>query len=83
MSPQECAWNIRVYGSVVPGDYAVDAAGNWVNLRYPLHRGNIYKDAQQQGGQGGSWSGGGYSSPSSVYDGSGDCEAGSCVNIID
>lgn len=83
MSPEECAWNIRVYGSVVPGDYAVDTGGNWINLRNPLHRGNIYSDAQQQGGEGSSWSGGTYASPSVVYDGGGGCEAGSCVNILD
>jgi hypothetical protein len=82
MSAEECAWNIRVYGGVIPGDYAVDAAGNWVNLRDPAHRGNIYSDAQPQGSQGGSW-GGSYTGPTAVYDGSGGCEGGSCVNILD
>jgi hypothetical protein len=83
MSPEQCAWIIRVYGNVVAGDYAVDDAGNWINIRYPQHRGNIYRDAQRQGGHGGSWGGDSYTSPNTVYDGSGGCEAGSCVNIID
>ena len=86
MSPQECATTIQVYGQVIPGDYLVDENGNWVNVNNPLHRGNIYRDAQSQGNQnsyGGSWGGQSVVSPHGVYDASGGCEGGSCVNIID
>lgn len=81
MSPEECALAIQVYGQVVPGDYLVDEYGNWVNLHNPMHRGNTYQDAQ--GHSGGAWGGGSYTSPNAVYDSSGGCEGGSCVNIID
>jgi hypothetical protein len=94
MSSQECAITIQVYGQVVPGDYLMDDNGNWVNIRNPMHRGNIYIDAQSTSsgswGNGyyentpaGSWGGGSYVSPSGVYDSTGGCEGGSCVNIID
>jgi hypothetical protein len=81
MSPEECALTIEVYGQVVPGDYLVDQYGNWVNINNPMHRGNTYRDAQ--GAPGGSWGGGSYVSPHGVYDSSGGCEGGNCVNIID
>jgi hypothetical protein len=51
-----CRAAVQVYGSVVPGDYLMDRAGNWVNLNNPAHAGNIYRDAQ-----GGQDSGGGQS----------------------
>jgi hypothetical protein len=81
MTYQECALAVQVYGQVIPGDYWMDSSGNWVNIHYPQHRGNTYRDAQNASG--GSWSGGRISSPSTVYDPSGGCEGGSCVNIID
>ena len=81
MTPQECALAIQVYGQVVPGDYLVDGYGNWVNTSNPMHRGNSYSDGRSN--YGGSWGGGSYVSPRGVYDASGGCEAGSCVNIID
>jgi hypothetical protein len=87
MNLQECALAIRVYGQVVPGDYVVDNNGNWVNINNPAHRGNTYRDAQStpSGGslKGGSWSGGSIVSPRGVFDPTGGCEGGSCVNIID
>jgi hypothetical protein len=94
MTQQECQTAIHVYGRVVPGDYYADGQGNWANANDPLHRGNTYLDAQWAGGgvsggsrggdsYGGSWGGGSYTSPSGVYDASGGCEGGSCVNIID
>ncbi len=84
MTPQECALNMQVYGVVIPGNYLVDGYGNWVNANNPMHRGNTYRDAQRaRGGSGGSWGGGSYVSPRGVYDPSGGCEGGSCVNIID
>ena len=82
MTAAECALNIQVYGGVIPGDYAVDVRGNWINVNNPSHRGNIYMDAQS-GTQSGSWDGGSVVSPRGVYDASGGCEGGSCVNIID
>lgn len=81
MTVQECNTAIQVYGNVVPGHYYADNNGNWVNLNNPSHRGNTYRDARRQ--RGGSWGGGSYTSPSAVYDASGGCEGGSCVNIID
>jgi len=81
MTPQECALSMQVYGTVIPGDYLVDGYGNWVNANNPMHRGNTYQDAQRA--RGGSWGGGSYVSPRGVYDPSGGCEGGSCVNIID
>ncbi|MES9971246.1 MAG: hypothetical protein ABW092_14530 [Candidatus Thiodiazotropha sp.] len=83
MSQQECALSIQVYGQVIPGDYLMDGYGNWVNANNPMHRGNTYRDAQSQGSRGGSWGGGSYVSPRGVYDASGGCEGGGCVNIID
>lgn len=88
MTHQECAIAIQVYGRVIPGHYLADQNGNWVNAYNPMHRGNTYLDAQRnanrrQGGNGGSWGGGSYTSPTAVYDGSGGCEGGSCVNILD
>jgi hypothetical protein len=47
----ETAW--QIYGGVLPGDYYVDEAGNWVNLANPAHTGNFYRDAQGPGGGGG------------------------------
>ena len=82
MSRQECALVIQVYGRVVPGDYWVDNDGNWVNINNPMHRGNTFRDAGNTT-SGGSWGGGSYVSPRGVYDPSGGCEGGSCVNIID
>ena len=79
MSQQECTQAIQAYGYVIPGDYLVDNYGNWVNKNNPMHRGNTYRDAQRNT-SGGSWSGNHYSG---VYDASGGCEGGSCVNIID
>lgn len=81
MTPQECTLGMQVYGQVIPGAYLVDGQGNWVNANNPMHRGNTYKDAQRS--RGGSWGGGSYFSPRGVYDSSGGCEGGSCVNIID
>ncbi|MCU7930492.1 MAG: hypothetical protein KZQ90_06805 [Candidatus Thiodiazotropha sp. (ex Codakia rugifera)] len=81
MSQQECAQSIQVYGQVIPGDYLVDGYGNWVNANNPMHRGNTYRDARSY--RGGSWGGQSYVSPHSVYDSSGGCEGGGCVNIID
>lgn len=60
MTSQECMIALQVYGRVVPGRYAVDAYGNWVNLDNPMHRGNTYRDAQSgQGGSNNSGNGGG------------------------
>ncbi|HRY15276.1 MAG: hypothetical protein KDJ31_19630 [Candidatus Competibacteraceae bacterium] len=81
MSPQECALTLQVYGQVVPGDYLVDNNGNWVNINNPRHRGNTYRDAQRP--RGGAWGGRSSVSPRGVYDPTGGCEGGSCVNIID
>lgn len=81
MSPQECAMAIQVYGRVVPGDYLVDRYGNWVNINNPMHRGNTYMG--NQGTSGGSWGSQSYTGPSGVYDSTGGCEGGDCVNIID
>ena len=85
MTQQECALAIQVYGTVIPGRYGADANGNWWNLDNPLHQGNTYRDAQRNSRQsyGGSFGGGSLTSPHGVYDGSGGCEGGSCVNIID
>ena len=82
MTHQECSVAIQVYGTVIPGRYGMDANGNWWNLDNPWHRGNTYQDAQRNS-QGGSFGGGSLVSPHGVYDGSGGCEGGSCVNIID
>lgn len=81
MSLQECALAIQVYGQVVPGSYRVDNNGNWVNVNNPMHRGNTYRDARRTPSSG-SWSGQSMVSPRGVYDSSGGCEGGSCVNII-
>ncbi len=83
MSQQECAMLISIYGQVIPGNYWADNNGNWVNINNPRHQGNIYRDAQRQNQNGGSWGGGSYVSPRGVYDPTGGCEGGSCVNIID
>ncbi len=84
MTHQECALAIQVYGTVIPGRYGADANGNWWNLDNPLHRGNTYRDARRsRNNYGGSFGGGSLVSPHGVYDGSGGCEGGSCVNIID
>ena len=89
MTLQECALSIQVYGYVIPGDYLVDSYGNWVNANNPMHRGNTYRDAQRKqngsygGSYGGSWSSGSPVGPNTVYDGSGGCEGGGCVNIRD
>ena len=90
MTLEECALAIQVYGTVIPGDYLVDGYGNWINITNPMQRGNTYNDAQGGSGgswgsgepYGGSWGGGSTGSPSGVYDGSGGCEGGGCVNII-
>ncbi|MGD9170150.1 MAG: hypothetical protein PVI97_08825 [Candidatus Thiodiazotropha sp.] len=81
MTQQECAVSIQVYGYVIPGDYLVDDYGNWVNVNNPKHRGNTYRDAQSS--HGGSWGSRSYVGSSTVYDASGGCEGGGCVNIID
>lgn len=81
MTQQECALSIQVYGYVIPGDYLVDGYGNWVNANNPMHRGNTYRDARRN--YGGSWSSGSPVGSSTVYDGSGGCEGGGCVNIRD
>jgi hypothetical protein len=96
MTEQECAITIQVYGQVIPGDYLVDDYGNWVNVNNPNLRGNTYTDARynqnnyydgqsydSQPAQGGYFGGGSYVSPRGIYDPSGGCEGGSCVNIID
>ena len=85
MTFQECSLAIQVYGTVIPGRYGADANGNWWNLDNPQHWGNTYRDAQRnsQQGYGGSFGGGSLVSPHGVFDGSGGCEGGSCVNIID
>ncbi len=81
MTQQECALTIQAYGYVIPGDYLVDSDGNWVNANNPMHRGNTYRDAQRN--YGGSWSSGSPVGGSTVYDGSGGCEGGGCINIMD
>jgi hypothetical protein len=81
MSPQECARAIQIYGQVLPGNDLVDGNGNWVNVNNPTRRGNTYRDAQST--PSGSWGGRSYGSPRGVYDATGGCEGGSCVNIID
>jgi hypothetical protein len=87
MSPQECAIAIQVYGQVLPGDYLVDNNGNWININNPAHHGNTYLDAQSitsgDSYVGSSWGGGTVVSPRAVFDPTGGCEGGSCVNIID
>ena len=80
MTQQECANNTRIYGAVLPGSYRVDNQGNWYNVNNPSHRGNVYQDAQPTSG--GRFGGNSLVSPSGVYDSSGGCEGGSCVNII-
>ena len=80
MTPQECALAIQIYGQVLPGDYWVDGNGNWVNINNPMHRGNPYGNAQST--PGGSWSSPSLVGPSGVYDPTGGCEGGSCVNIV-
>jgi hypothetical protein len=68
MSMELCQAVWQIYGGVVPGNYQVDDAGNWVNLSNPAHAGNFYRDAQ--GGAGGGGSGGLTSTPfGSVGDG--------------
>ena len=62
MSMEICRTAWQIYGSVVPGNYYVDQAGNWVNVDNPAHRGNFYSDAQGSGGGGGG-SGGMTSTP--------------------
>lgn len=52
MTAQECGAVRSVYGSVLPGRYAADARGNWVNLDNPRHRGNIYTGGRGAGGGG-------------------------------
>ena len=79
MTPQECNAIIQVYGQVLPGHYLVDANGNWVNVNNSQHRGNIYRDAQNNSQ--GSSGGGKHFNP--LIDPTGGCEGGSCVNIID
>ncbi|HPF60052.1 MAG TPA: hypothetical protein P5149_14890 [Candidatus Competibacteraceae bacterium] len=81
MSPQECVLALQVYSQVVPGNYRVDNQGNWVNINNPWHRGNTYRDAQRP--RGGAWGGQSLVSPRGIYDPTGGCEGGSCVNIID
>jgi hypothetical protein len=54
MSMELCQAAWQIYGGVLPGDYYVDEAGNWVNLNDPGHAGNFYSDAQGGGGGGGS-----------------------------
>lgn len=90
MTQEECALGMRVYGQVTPGAYLMDEYGNWVYINNPSLRGNTYLDAQRlssgggnTGNYGGSWGGRSYVSPRGVYDASGGCEGGSCVNIID
>lgn len=85
MTYQECSIAIQVYGTVIPGRYGVDANGNWWNLDNPRHHGNTYRDAQRNNQQsyGGSFGGHSLAGPNGVYEGSGGCEGGSCVNIID
>ena len=46
MSMEICQTAWQIYGGVVPGNYYVDQAGNWVNIDNPAHRGNFYSDAQ-------------------------------------
>jgi hypothetical protein len=46
-----------------------------------MHRGNTYRDAQRP--RGGAWGGQSWVSPRGLYDPTGGCEGGSCVNIID
>jgi len=53
MTAQECISLRSIYGSVLPGRYASDGRGNWVNLDNPGHRGNIYTDRRRGGGGGG------------------------------
>lgn len=81
MTYQECQQAIQIYGQVIPGDYLLDNNGNWVNADNPMHRGNTYRDARRSSG--GSWGGGGYVGTTAVYDSTGGCEGGSCVNILD
>ena len=45
---------VEIYGGVLPGNYYVDEAGNWVNVDNPAHAGNFYRDAQAPRGGGGS-----------------------------
>lgn len=47
MTVQECNLGISVYGSVVPGTYAMDGFGNWVHYETGA-RGNTYRDARRQ-----------------------------------
>ena len=79
MTPQECNVIIQVYGQVLPGNYLVDSNGNWVNVNNPQHRGNIYRDAQNNS----RGSSGGGKHFNTLIDPTGGCEGGSCVNIID
>ncbi|HEX5077552.1 MAG TPA: hypothetical protein VFV80_00270 [Geminicoccaceae bacterium] len=54
MSMELCQVAWQVYGGVLPGNYHVDEAGNWVNLDNPRHAGNFYRDAQTPRAGGGS-----------------------------
>jgi hypothetical protein len=58
MSMELCRAAWQIYGGVVPGQYYVDQAGNWVNLNNPAHSGNFYRDAQARGAGGGGGAGG-------------------------
>ena len=57
MSMELCQVAWQIYGGVLPGNYHVDEAGNWVNLDNPAHAGNFYRDAQAPRGGGGSGGG--------------------------
>ena len=86
MTQEACDFARQVYGHVIPGDYLMDIYGNWVNINNPTHYGNTYRDNVRRKAQpsyGSSWGGGSYNSPKGVYDATGGCEGGSCVNIID
>jgi hypothetical protein len=63
MTPQECSIALQVYGRVVPGRYAADAYGNWVNLDNPAHRGNTYRDAERSSNNSGNSGGSKWFSP--------------------
>ena len=80
MSMEICQTAWQIYGGVVPGNYYVDQAGNWVNIDNPAHRGNFYSDAQ--GGGGGGGGSGGMTSTAGGYVGEGyyfDPESGASV----
>ena len=54
MSMELCQAAWQIYGGVLPGHYAVDEAGNWVNIDNPAHAATSTAMPRRGGGGGGS-----------------------------